>query len=135
MPLTLVIFGASGDLTSRKLVPALYELSRKQRLPAGTQIVGFSRSPFTDEQWRQSLARSTQEFSNGRFDQEAWNKFAPTIHYQHGDLGQAADFEALHARLRELEGSVPITRVYYLATASQFYEQTVTRLGESGKSD
>jgi glucose-6-phosphate 1-dehydrogenase len=132
MSVTLVIFGASGDLTSRKLLPALYQLFRKQRLPADTRIIGFSRTPYSDQQWRAALAESTEKFSGERFDAATWEKFAPAIYYQPGDLSRPADFETLHQRLRELEGARPATRVYYLATASQFYEETVSRLGGCG---
>jgi glucose-6-phosphate 1-dehydrogenase len=137
MPLTLVIFGASGDLTSRKLVPALFQLFRKQRLPEGTQIVGFSRTPFSDDAWRQALAKSTQSFNGEHFDRAVWDQFAAAIHYQAGDIDNGGAFDALHARLRELErsGSDPATRVYYLATAPQFYEETVSRLGACGLAD
>jgi glucose-6-phosphate 1-dehydrogenase len=135
VPVTLVIFGASGDLTSRKLVPALYQLFRKGRLPADTRIVGFSRTPFTDEAWREALGKSTKQFEPKQFDAAAWQKFASSLHYQPGDLGSPADFEALHQRLHELEGDNSITRVYYLATAPQFYEETVARLGACGFAD
>ena len=100
MPLSLVIFGASGDLTSRKLVPALFQLFRKGRLPADTRIVGFSRTAFSDDAWRKSLGETTREFNGEHFDQAAWDKFAKSIHYHAGDIGQAADFESLHKRLR-----------------------------------
>ncbi len=135
MSVTLVIFGASGDLTSRKLVPALYQLFRKQRLPQGTQIVGFSRTPFTDDAWRAALATSTQEFIGRQFDSAAWDQFAPAIHYQAGDIDHADSFAALHERLRQLDGSRQVTRVYYLATAPQFYEETVERMGACGLAD
>jgi glucose-6-phosphate 1-dehydrogenase len=135
VPVTLVIFGASGDLTSRKLVPALYQLFRKARLPEDTRIVGFSRTAFSDEAWRESLAESTKKFHPKQFDSSAWQKFASALHYQRGDLGSPADFEALHKRLHELEGSDTVTRVYYLATAPQFYEETVARLGNCGFAD
>ena len=62
-----VIFGASGDLTSRKLIPALYRLYLQQRLPAGTRIVGCSRSEFSDEAWRAQLAESTKTFAGDEF--------------------------------------------------------------------
>ena len=68
MPHTFVIFGASGDLTSRKLVPALYQLFRKKRLPADTRIVGFSRTEFTHDAWRAELAESTAKFAGNDFD-------------------------------------------------------------------
>ncbi len=135
MAITLVIFGASGDLTSRKLVPALYQLFRKGRLPKDTQIVGFSRTRFTDAEWQKSLAESTEKFANHDFDAETWRRFAPSIHYQPGDISHPDDFEALHQRLHELEESSEITRVYYLATAPQFYEDAVERLGACGLAD
>jgi glucose-6-phosphate 1-dehydrogenase len=135
MPVTFVIFGASGDLTSRKLVPALFQLFRKNRLPAGMQIVGFSRTKFVDDQWREALAKTTRQFNGKHFDQEAWDKFAPAIHYHPGDINNPADFEDLHHRLTELEGGSGATRVYYLATAAQTYEEIVERLGASGLAD
>lgn len=129
MPLTFVIFGASGDLTSRKLVPALYQLFRKRRLPAGTQIVGFSRRPFSDDQWRKSLGDSTQQMHADAFDRSSWDQFAKALHYHAGDMNHAPDFDSLHKHLTELEGGASgVTRVYYLATAPQFYEETVARL-------
>ncbi|MEX0978454.1 MAG: glucose-6-phosphate dehydrogenase [Pirellulales bacterium] len=135
MAITLVIFGASGDLTSRKLVPALFQLYRKGRLPEETQIVGFSRTKFSDEDWRAALEETTAEFGGRQFDGVAWKKFAPAIHYQPGDLERPGDFEALHRRLHHLEGSRQVTRVYYLATAPQFYEEAVERLGASQLAD
>jgi glucose-6-phosphate 1-dehydrogenase len=135
MAVTLVIFGASGDLTSRKLVPALYQLSRKGRLPEETTVVGFSRTPFSDDEWRAVLAEATEKFGAGRFDPASWQAFAQALHYQRGNIDQAADFEALHQRLGELEGGKSVTRVYYLATAAKFYEEAVSRLGASSLAD
>ncbi len=132
---TLVIFGASGDLTSRKLIPALYELFRKNRLPKETQIVGFSRTRYSDDDWRKDLTKSTAEFAKDAFDQSSWSTFAKQVHYQPGDIGHAGDFKALADRLRELEGNQKSDRVYYLATAPQFYEPAVTQLGASGLAD
>jgi len=134
MPYTIAIFGASGDLTSRKLVPALYRLFRKRRLPEGTRIVGFSRSAHSDDEWRAKLAESTAEFTADDFDLAAWNDFAGSIHYQPGNLENGADVRALAARLDafDTEGG---TRVYYLATAPVFYESAVARFGEAGMAD
>lgn len=130
-----VIFGASGDLTRRKLVPALYRLFRKQRLPRNTLIVGFSRTPYSDEDWRAELAQSTAKFIGSEFDRDTWDRFAPSIHYQPGDIAQHDDFVALRKRLDELDGGASCTRVYYLATAPQFYEPTVEQLGAAGLAD
>ena len=132
MPYTLVIFGASGDLTQRKLIPSLYQLFRKGRLKEATRIVGFSRTAFSHESWRTELARSTAQFLLGDFDPEVWSKFAASIFYHRGDIGSAADFAALRSFLDDGGGD---SRIYYLATAPQFYEPAVAHLGASGLAD
>jgi len=133
---TLVIFGASGDLTSRKLIPALYGLYRKKRLPDGTRIVGFSRTPFSDQEWRNKLAQTTAQFDSKDFTSESWDEFAKSIHYQPGDIARAPDFLALSERLKLLESAGSgFTRLYYLATAPQFYEPAIAHLGAAGLAD
>ncbi|MFM8703213.1 MAG: glucose-6-phosphate dehydrogenase, partial [Planctomycetia bacterium] len=130
---TIVIFGASGDLTSRKLVPALSNLMRSGSLPKETRIVGFSRTPMSDEAWRSALKDSTAKHAGGDpLEDASWGEFARTIHYQPGDIGKSEDFQALADRLHALEGGAETTRVYYLATAPQFYEPVVAGLGSHG---
>ena len=119
MAYTIVIFGASGDLTSRKLIPALYELRRKDRLPAQTRIVGFSRTPMSHDAWRERLAASTAEFLGESFDAALWRSFAESIYYQPGDVGQADDFPPLAEFLAGMEGRRVRPRVYYLSIAPQ----------------
>ena len=132
MASTIVIFGASGDLTSRKLIPALYELHRKKRLPEGTRIVGFSRTRFTHEQWRGKLAESTLQFVGDSFDASAWATFAPSIFYQAGDVNRAEDFTALDEFLHEIEPTEGAARIYYLSTAPRFYQPAIAHLGATG---
>ncbi len=129
---TLVIFGASGDLTQRKLVPALYQLFRKGRLKDDLRIVGFSRTEFSHEQWREELAGSTEEFSAGQFDREQWQAFAPNIYYHAGDISKAEDFQSLSKFLAEIEGGESCDRVYYLSMAPRFYQPAIEQLGASG---
>jgi len=129
---TIVIFGASGDLTGRKLVPALCELCRKRRLPESTRIVGFSRTPLTHEAWRDRLAASTERRLGSPFDRSVWDAFAPSLFYHPGDVEKAGDFASLADFLDELEGRSGATRVYYLATAPQFYQPAVKHLGLAG---
>ena len=136
MPHTVVIFGASGDLTSRKLVPALYNLLRSGALPADTRIVGFSRTPLSDEAWRASLRETTATHCEcGPLDDESWRRFAALLFYQPGDLGRQEDVAALAGRLDALEAADISTRVYYLATAPQFYAPAVGMLGRLGMAD
>lgn len=132
---TIVIFGASGDLTSRKLIPALYQLHRKKRLPPDVHIVGFSRTAFSDEAWRAQLTETTKKFTGADFDAALWAEFSARIHYHPGDLGKDADFASLHDKLKQIEGNQKTTRVYYLATAPQFYLEAINRLGASGLAD
>jgi glucose-6-phosphate 1-dehydrogenase len=133
MSQTLVIFGASGDLTSRKLVPAMYRLFRKKRLPDDLQIVGFSRTPIADQAWRDALAKSTAEFVDGDFNAEAWRSFAQTIYYQPGDATNEEDVRALRGKLGDCEAGQACTRIYYLATAPQQFEPAVKHLGATGQ--
>ena len=135
MAQSIVIFGASGDLTSRKLVPALYELHRKQRLPEQARIIGFSRSPFSDDDWRQRLAESTARFVGAAFDREVWDSFAPMLSYHPGDIGSLDDFRSLRRSLDEREGAGGTARTYYLATSPAFYEPAIGHLGAAGLTD
>jgi len=129
---TMVIFGASGDLTSRKLVPALYRQFQRGRLPNPTRIVGVSRSSFTSEQWRAQLAESTAKYVKGDFNNDSWNAFSQNIFYQPGDIGSEEDFHKLSAFLNELEASATTDRVYYLSTMPQLYATAIAQLGKAG---
>ena len=132
---SMVIFGASGDLTSRKLIPALYRLFKQGRLPNDTRVVGVSRSEFTDDEWRRQLANSTAGFLKDEFSEETWNAFAQYVHYCPGDIKEAEDFQALAKRLEELEGSKTSQRVYYIATMPQLYAEAARQLGAAGMAD
>ncbi|MCI0334659.1 MAG: glucose-6-phosphate dehydrogenase [Planctomycetes bacterium] len=135
MPHTFIIFGASGDLTQRKLIPSLYQLFRKKRLPKETRIVGFSRTEFTHDAWRAELATSTAKHLGKDFDAGVWDSFSQNIYYHPGDIGHADDFSKLARLLKDIEKSDKSTRVYYLATAPRFYEAVVQHLGCSGLAD
>jgi len=76
-----VIFGASGDLTSRKLVPALFSLRRKDRLPPATRIVGFARTKMSHDEWRKELTETTQKFAGKEWDAAAWQEFAGSTNW------------------------------------------------------
>jgi glucose-6-phosphate 1-dehydrogenase len=135
MPATFVIFGASGDLTSRKLVPALYKLYRKKRLGEDLRVVGFSRTAFSHDQWRSQLRETTAKYAEDQFDSATWDAFASKVFYHAGDIGQSEDFDGLAKLLGEIEAGADATRVYYLSTAPQFYAPAVEQLGRSGLAD
>lgn len=131
---TLVIFGASGDLTWRKLVPGLFNNYKKGRLPKCPNIVGLSRTPYTDEEFRQHIREGLEQFSNDTFDPVIWEKFTKKLHYIPGNLKNAEDFTRLKNKLEEYEGE-SVNRLYYLATSPEFYVMTVKHLGMTGMAD
>jgi glucose-6-phosphate 1-dehydrogenase len=128
----MVIFGASGDLTSRKLVPALYRQFQRGRLPNPTRIVGVARSPFTSEQWRTQLTESTEKYVKGEFDSQSWQAFSQNIFYQPCDIGSEEDFRKLAGFLDEVEQSQSTDRVYYLSTMPQLYAAAIAQMGKAG---
>ena len=129
---SIVIFGATGDLTQRKLLPALFNLRCKGRLPANTNILGFSRTPYTDEEFRQVMRKGTQEFGDLAVHEDEWDAFAHDLYYISGDLGKPEDFIRLGQRLEELEGDTsPHNRMFYLSVAPRLYETAVKNLGAS----
>jgi glucose-6-phosphate 1-dehydrogenase len=130
-PVTIVIFGGSGDLTHRKLIPALYNLARKGRLPAHTRVVGFSRRPYSDETYRDELRASAVKTLGEAFDPAVWAAFAPSICYFAGDAEHPDDYARLDAALRGLEGG-PANRIYYLATLPQYFASITRLLGSAG---
>lgn len=132
MPHTIVIFGASGDLTSRKLIPALFQLFQKNRLPKETRIVGVARTEFSHEAWRAELEATTRKFIGEAFDSPTWQRFAEGIFYQPGNIDQPADFARLEAFLSQLERHEPAARIYYLATSPVLYNAAITQLGAAG---
>lgn len=130
---TIVIFGASGDLTRRKLIPALYNSFCKQRLPEKLWIVGFARRPWDDAAFREPLQSGVQEFSGG-YEEASWCAFAERLRYFQGNLDAAEDYVRLGTFLQEIEDG-PANRLYYLATAPEYYGPAATFLGEAGLAD
>src|SRR2546421_6499231 len=96
-PLTLVICGASGDLTARKLVPSLYRLEAKKRLPAGLRIVGVARSPFTDDAFRDKMAEAVQEHAKREWSPDTWKRLAARLFYVSADATKADSLSSLAA--------------------------------------
>ncbi len=118
----IVIFGGSGDLTRRKVVPALYGLAHEGLLPDHTVVLGFGRTDFTDEAYRRHLRESVADFSRvSPFDEGAWRGLADRVFYQRGEYGDAASVQALHRRVEELDARFGVGggRMIYLAIPPQ----------------
>ncbi|MCC9602123.1 glucose-6-phosphate dehydrogenase [Stieleria sp. JC731] len=132
---TIVIFGASGDLTSRKLIPALYSLFRKGKLDETLRIVGVSRSQFEHVDFRNSLRTAAEKFAKDLFDAESWEQFSDQVYYHAGDIKEAEDFGKLADFLNAIEEGEPVGRIYYLSTMPQLYLEAIQQLGAAGLAD
>ncbi|MBA3247176.1 MAG: glucose-6-phosphate dehydrogenase, partial [Pyrinomonadaceae bacterium] len=134
-PCTVVIFGASGDLTKRKLVPALYRLVQERLVPAEFGIVGVARSPMSNEEFRTKMKDAIVQFSEAkRVDDEVWNSFAQGLYYLPVDIGTADDYRKLSELLDQIdrERGTQGNRVFYLSTSPTLYAEAVKQLGEAG---
>ena len=132
-PCVIVIFGASGDLTSRKLVPALYELFHAGSLPKGACVVGVSRTEMSDEAWREHLATWAREYAKG-FDDAGWRAFASRLFYFAGDATKTETYPGLVQRLESLaaESNIPCNILFYLSVAPTLYEPIIECINQSG---
>lgn len=122
-PTAVVIFGASGDLTSRKLIPALYNLSADEYLPQPFAVIGVSRTPMSHEEFRAKLKESASKFSRSKLSEEVWKRFSESVFYLPMDVEKPEDFKKLHAFLEKLGTKSPerLNYLYYLATAPNFF--------------
>ncbi len=134
-PATIVIFGGSGDLSRRKLVPALYELHRDGQLPPATAIVGYARTGESDETYRAEMKAAVSEFARQKpVDDTVWNAFASRLFFFRGDLTVPKRYADLNERLKALETSRGLSgnRLYYLAIPPSAIEAVIRNLGEAG---
>ena len=130
-PCALVIFGATGDLTARKIVPALYNLALQRLLPAAFAVVGAARAPLTAEQFRESLHADLVNFSRTKpINEDVWRSFAERISYVSTKDGEG--YETLRHTLADLDVRVGTNgnRLFYLATPPSAYEPIVDMLKE-----
>src|SRR5438876_2528186 len=132
---TVVVFGANGDLTKRKLMPALYRLMYERRLSPGFAVVGVSRTPMSDDQFREKMRESVQKFlEDSPFDNDVWAGFSQGLYYMSGDVNDAGMYTRLAARLAEIEqarrtcGNV----LFYLSTQPSQYGAAAKGLGAAG---
>lgn len=130
-PFALVIFGASGDLTKRKLVPAVFRLYRTGLLPKRFSIIGAARSPLSDAEFRGELREFLGESED--FDRGEWDDFSARLHYVNISYDDIESFRGLAARVHELrEKAGAVGTIYYLATPPELYSPVISNLGGSG---
>src|SRR5437868_9114137 len=131
----LVIFGANGDLTKRKLVPALYRLACDRRLSTGFSVIGISRTPMTDDAFREKMRESVEQFlGKDAFDAGVWESFAQGLFYLAGDVSDSAMYQWLGERLVEISKARKVggNVLFYLATQPSQYQEIAQGLGQAG---
>jgi glucose-6-phosphate 1-dehydrogenase len=133
-PCIMVIFGVSGDLTSRKLMPSLYDLAVRTPLPPGFSIVGVSRRDWSDDDFRNEMREAVKENANAPVSDDAWDSFARGLFYVKGNFDDPAAYAELKRRLETVdeERGANGNRLFYLATPPSFYEHIVANLGAVG---
>ena len=131
----VVIFGANGDLTKRKLLPALYRLMYERRLAPGFAVVGVSRTPLSDDQFREKMHESVRKYlENSPFDEDIWSAFCQGLFYVAGDIADPDSYSRLAGRLREIEQSRHTggNVLFYLSTQPSQYAATAKGIGAAG---
>ena len=131
----VVIFGANGDLTKRKLLPALYRLAYERRLSPGFAVLGISRTAMTDDQFRERMCSSVAKYlEDSPFDKQVWSGFAQSLYYMAGNVSDPTTFTPLAKRLKDIEeqrqtgGNV----LFYLSTQPSQYGEAAKGIGEAG---
>ena len=129
-PCTIVIFGASGDLTVRKLIPALYHLYTEGQMPASFRVVGFARREKTDESWREEMRVGIEKYSRtSSVDAAQWQTFANNLCYHRGDLTDADAYGGLAQRLTGFDdAALSGNLVFYLAISPSLFGEVVDQL-------
>jgi glucose-6-phosphate 1-dehydrogenase len=135
-PCIIVIFGATGDLTRRKLLPALYRLARQRLLPAEFAIVGTSRNEMSDDEFRRKMREALDEFADEEIDEAAWSSFALGLFYLPGEFDDQSLYGKLKTKLTEIDSArnTQGNHLFYLATAPEFFGVVASHLGAAGMS-
>jgi glucose-6-phosphate 1-dehydrogenase len=134
-PCTVILFGASGDLAKRKVIPALYDLAIHDALGPRYALVGFARTPMTDDSFRTTAGEAAKSISEvGPIDPKQWDGFASNLFYSPGDYNNPDAYAQLAKRLVELESSKNLggNRLFYLSTPPEVYPDIVEQLGRAG---
>ncbi len=132
-PCVVVIFGASGDLTKRKLVPAIFTLFDEGSLPEAFAVLGFARKELEDASFRAEMKEGCEKFARRKPNAETWAKFEKKLHYMEGSYDDAASYRALDERLKKLdaEHGTGGNRIFYLSTPPSNFAPVVKQLGDA----
>ncbi len=132
-PCAVVIFGGTGDLARRRLIPDLYNLARKGLLPAAFAVVAFARRPNSDETFREQVRQAVEESPEVPYDAAVWENFAGRITYVQSDYDDLAGYDRLGRHLSDLDGRMGLggNRLFYLATPPSVYHDIINRLAAS----
>ncbi len=133
-PCVMVIFGFSGDLTRRKLIPALYNLASQQLLSREFAIIGVARNPMSNDEARQKLTEEFKQFASGTVDSDLWNWFVRRVHYVSGDFDDPNTYKTLQETLTKVNHDHDCHNnfFFYLATAPNYFGDIVERLSGVG---
>jgi glucose-6-phosphate 1-dehydrogenase len=133
-PTVVVIFGASGDLTARKLIPAIYNLAHDGLLPTDFYLIGFGRKPIPDEEFQRLAADAIKEFSRREPNPEVWARLAQRTLYVSGGYDEKAAFDRLGQRIAGLEKTIgqPLQSLFYISTPPSVFAPILANLGASG---
>jgi len=134
-PCTVVLFGASGDLAKRKVIPAMYDLAIHDALGSQFAIVGFARTTMTDESFRDMAGQAAKTISEvGPIDPRKWNDFAANLFYQPGDYSNPEAYKQLAKRIAEIDAQKELcgNRLFYLSTPPEVYKDIIENLGQAG---
>jgi glucose-6-phosphate 1-dehydrogenase len=133
-PCTVVIFGASGDLTARKLIPALYHLCAEKQMPQPFRIIGVARREKSSESWRAELLEALRQFSRTKpIDETIWEAFSGNVFYCQGDISEAATYSTLNAQLGKFQPEqLRKNLLFYLATQPSQFAEIAENLHEAG---
>jgi glucose-6-phosphate 1-dehydrogenase len=134
-PCTVILFGASGDLAKRKVIPAMYDLAQHNSLGERYAIVGFARTPMTDESFRTTIGEAAKTISEvGPIDPAKWNEFSSNLYYSAGEYGDPNSYAQLAKRLAEIDKEKKLggNRLFYLSTPPEVYRDIVEQLGRAG---
>lgn len=133
-PTVVVIFGASGDLTRRKLIPAIYNLAGDNLLPAQFSLIGYGRSSVPDEAFRQLAAEAISQFSRRAFQPEIWRRVEENTFYESGGYDELEAFQRLRKRIEAIEkqSGNAVQSLFYISTPPSVFRPILEMLGQAG---